>query len=245
MFQYVDSLNVSDFCGLLSDAHNPISLTLTISLTIQPARSITYTERIRLWDTEISENFLTHLDENKLGSILNNIIDLESRQTILQKDINFFAESLSATFKSTAVNSFGMIRENINSNYNKPPPWFNRKCKIARKNFHWAKFLYKLRQSDTNKSNLKCIAVKIIKRPYLPNKNCIKCPKLNKYVKWKNHTHANFGSFLIEIQNPQLMSQMKIVMNISGQWIALATMNIFRRQTLILMQKIYKLITKN
>ena len=85
MFQYVDSLIVSDFCGLLSDAHNPVSLTLTISHAIQTARSDTYTERIRLWDSENSENFLAHLDENKLGSILNNIIHLENDRQFCRK----------------------------------------------------------------------------------------------------------------------------------------------------------------
>ena len=42
MFQYVDGLIVSDFCELLSDAHNPVSLTLNIFHTIQPARSYIY-----------------------------------------------------------------------------------------------------------------------------------------------------------------------------------------------------------
>ena len=146
---------MSDFCELLSDVHNPVCLTLNISYTIQSARSDTYTERIKLWDSEIGENFVTNLDENNLSSILNNTIDLESRQTIFQEDINIIAESLSNTFKSAVVNSFGMVTRNTDSNCNKPSHWFNRKCKIARKSFHRAKYLYKLRPSDGNKLNLK------------------------------------------------------------------------------------------
>ena len=194
MFQHVDSLIVSDFCGLLSDAHNPVSLTLTISHTIQTARSDTYTERIRLWDSENSKNFLAHLDENKLGSILNNIIDLENRQTILQKDIDYIAESLSATFKSTAVNSFGMIRENTNSNCNKPPHWFNRKCKRARKKFHRAKFLYKLRPSDTNKLNLK-FSSKEYKKTLFTEQKLYKMSKIKQICQMKKSHPRKFWKF--------------------------------------------------
>ena len=155
MFQYVDSLIVSDFCELLSDVHNSVCLTLNISYTIQSERSDTYTERIKLWDSENGKNFVTNLDENNLSSILNNIIDLESRQTVFQEVINNIAESLSNTFKSAAVDDFGMVTRNTDSNCNKPLHWFNRKCKIARKNFHKAKYLYKLRPLDGNKLNLK------------------------------------------------------------------------------------------
>ena len=49
MLKYVDNLTVSDFCELLSDVHNPISLTLNISHTLQSARSNIRTERIKLW----------------------------------------------------------------------------------------------------------------------------------------------------------------------------------------------------
>ena len=87
MFKYVDSLTVSDFCELLSDVHNPVSLTLNISHTTQSVRSDNYTERIKLWDSEKCENFVTNLVENRLCCILNNIIDLESTHTIFQEDV--------------------------------------------------------------------------------------------------------------------------------------------------------------
>ena len=78
MFKYVDNLTVSDFFELLSDVHNPISPTLNISHTLQSARSNIHTERIKLYDCEKGENFVTNLDENNLSGILNNIMTLES-----------------------------------------------------------------------------------------------------------------------------------------------------------------------
>ena len=47
MFKYVDNLTVSDFCELLSDVHNPISLSLNIPYTLQSVPPNTLTERIK------------------------------------------------------------------------------------------------------------------------------------------------------------------------------------------------------
>ena len=185
---------MSDVCELLSDLHNPVCLTLNISYTIQSARSDTYMEGIKLWDSENCENLITNLDENNLGSILNNTIDPESRQKIFQEDINNIAESLSNTFKSAAVDSFGMVTRNTDSNCNKPPHWFNRKCKIARKNFHRTKYLSKLRPSDGNKLNFK-LSSKDYKKTLSAEQKLYKMSKIKQLRKIKNSESRKFWNF--------------------------------------------------
>ena len=127
---------------------------LTVSHTFHPKNHDTSAEKIKLWDSEKCENFVTNLDENGLSSILNDLINFEHKHTIVQQDINSIAEQLSTVLKSAAAHTVGMVKKSTGS-YCKIPQWFNRKCKISRKKIHRAKYRYKLRSTNINKLNVK------------------------------------------------------------------------------------------
>ena len=75
---------------------------------------------------------------------------------IAQWDVNGIAESLSDVFNSSSKASFGSVQySKFQNSVNKPPHWFNSKCKKARNDFHMAKILYKLRQTDDDKHKVK------------------------------------------------------------------------------------------
>ena len=65
------------------------------------------------------------------------------------------ARSVAGSFQINSYNTFGTVNFKFIENSNKPPNWFNSKCRAARKKNHNAKFLYKLRQSFENKQRLK------------------------------------------------------------------------------------------
>ncbi|MCW4343354.1 MAG: reverse transcriptase family protein, partial [Candidatus Thiodiazotropha endolucinida] len=200
LFQCVENLNVFDFCEIFSDVHSPVGLTLNMAYCNHSERKNNTTVTIKLWDTEKAENFAQELDESMIGNILNSINDLESKGDICQKDVDDIAEALSDTFKSAAMNSFGTVRKNVGTNSNKPPHWFNRKCKVARKKFHRAKYLYKLRPTCTNKHNLSSSS-KCYKKTMSVEQKLFKRSKIKELRKIKSSEPRKFWKFLNGIKN--------------------------------------------
>ena len=103
------------------------------------------------------EKFLENIDDTKINTLLNSISTLESKTNINQSEINNVANSIANIFKESAKTSFGSykISQHINSNNTELPTWFGNKCKKARKQFHRAKYQYKIRKNETNRENLK------------------------------------------------------------------------------------------
>ena len=74
------------------------------------------------------------------------------------------AESLADVLNLSSETSFGSVKRHSQPSENKPPHWFNRKCKVSRNDFHRAKNLYKIRQTDANKQRLKTCSKKKVKQ---------------------------------------------------------------------------------
>lgn len=118
MFKYVNSIHVHDFCELLSDAHNAVSLKLEISYSKEMSQSqFIGTEHIKLWDTENIEIFENCFDENELKSSLDRLNFLSKNQNVTQSDVNEIVDSLNNVFQSNAKKSFGtFIKKRLKSN---------------------------------------------------------------------------------------------------------------------------------
>ena len=136
MIQYVNSLHIHDFCNLLSDAHCAVSLTLDISYNIKSiVDTPEYVNKIKLWDGEKEGLFINNLEEHQLWDILNLINDIQTKQTISQTDVDHMARSVAGSFQINSYNTFGTVNFKFIENSNKPPNWFNSKCRVARKKF--------------------------------------------------------------------------------------------------------------
>ena len=114
-------------------------------------------ERVKLWDETMKDEFLYNIDLNAFDNINENISCLRLERNITQNDIVCIVESFNKVILYTsAEKSFGTYKISDQSNASsKPQPWFGRKCTKARKQFHTARFQYKLRKSFENKERLK------------------------------------------------------------------------------------------
>ena len=157
MLNMVAGLHVQDYCSLLSDSHNPVSLELNFnSKWLMDERVIgeTTQKHIKLWDQEKSELFCSNLSYQKINNVVEGLSDLETRDNITQNDINLVLENISDVFLSSAQNSFGLLYDR-KVQKTKQPTWYGPECKIMTKRWHNAKYRYKLDKTDTNKTTLK------------------------------------------------------------------------------------------
>ena len=145
-------VTVYDYCELFSEC--AVSMVLIISYN--SSRTInTKCRKEKLWDEEKRSIFINNLDDSMINSVLSKINEMENSQDISQPDLNCVAESLEDVYNLSSETSFGSVKRHSQPSENKPPHWFNRKCKVPRNDFHRAKYLYKIRQTDANKQRLK------------------------------------------------------------------------------------------
>ena len=123
------------------------------------------------------------------------INDIQTKQTISQTDVDQMARSVAGSFQINSYHTFGTVNFKFIENSNKPPNWFNSRCRAARKKFHNAKFLYKLRQSFENKQRLK-LSSKNYKKTLSTEQNLYKLSKLKQFRKLKKSDPRKFWKFL-------------------------------------------------
>ena len=208
LFQYVNMLTVYGYCELFSDAHCAVSMVLNISHdSSSKNNSRSSVEKTKLWDEEKRDIFINNLDDIKLNSVLSKINEIENSQGISQSDVNCIAQSLTEVFKLSSKISFGSVTHSQSSE-NKPQHWFNRKCKVARNDFHRAKYLYTSRQTDANIQRLKTCS-KIYKRTLATEVNLFKLSKIKQLRKIKTAEPRKFWKFLNGNKKAQAIFQSK------------------------------------
>ena len=92
----------------------------------------------------------------QLENINRKFIEYQSNNNITQNNLDLIVDSLNNLILESADKSFSKCTTSKfcapNAN---PPSWFGKKCSKARKQFHTARFQYKLRKNLQNKENLK------------------------------------------------------------------------------------------
>ena len=157
----INDFYVNDFSQILSDAHCPVSLEIKLQLPCEQEHvnnhsSSDESKRVKLWDETLKDEFLYNIDLNAFDKINENISCLRLERNITQNDIDCIVESFNKVIITSAEKSFGTYKISDQSNASsKPLSWFGRKCTKARKQFHTARFQYKLRKSFENKERLK------------------------------------------------------------------------------------------
>ena len=157
----INDFYVDDFSQNLSDAHCPVSLEIELQLPCEQEHVINHSkrhesERIKLWDETMKDEFLHNTDLNAFDNINENISCLRLERNITQNEIDCIAESFNKFILTSAEKSSGTYKISDQSNASsKPPSWFGRKCTKARKPLHTARFQYRIRKSFENKERLK------------------------------------------------------------------------------------------
>lgn len=164
MFPYLKDLFVDEFCMLLSDVHNPVTLRLSYtqntSLTTHSIETLDNdTDRIKLWDRNDPECFIENIDIVKISELESKIDFLSGRESVENCDIDYIATEIAMVFCNSAEKSYGKVSRMHNGHYKAKhkdnKPWFGKDCAKARLEFHKAKNCYDKSKSETNKSKLK------------------------------------------------------------------------------------------
>lgn len=153
----VSDFCVEDFCEILSDVHCPVFLELNFEkICSETTESSSNEVKIKLWDQKKHEQFVSNLDLDALNTVNNEILHLKSSDEICQKDINNIVDNITNLIITNAEKSFGKFPLHSKSdNISKSSSWFGHNCTKARKQFHRARYQYKLRKTYANKEFLK------------------------------------------------------------------------------------------
>lgn len=162
LFEKIDSFQVHDFCPIISDVHCLISLNFTFQLNTIYYNSKHFTDQPRLWDSSKTDIFKSNLNVEEIRSLNEAILQCMSSNRVSQNAIDDITDRLSSSILTNAENSFGKIKPKV-SNFHETPKWFGPKCSKMRKQFHNARYNYKLRNTTHNKNQLK-MPVKNTKR---------------------------------------------------------------------------------
>ena len=146
-----------NFCEILSDVNCPVFLELNFEKSCSETTESSSNEvKIKLWDQKKQELFLSNLDLDALNIVNNEILQLKTSDETCQKDINNIVDNITNLIITSAEKSFGKLPLYSKSdNISKSPSWFGHNCIKARKQFHTARYRYKLRKTYANKEFLK------------------------------------------------------------------------------------------
>ena len=151
----VECLNVHECCKIFSDSHKPVSLVAKLGYRhTRTEHDTNLTPQTKLWDAEKAQTFVHNFKASDIDQLCSLLDDLSKERNVSQGDVNEVIDSLNEIFISNCRSSFGITVSNNQKGKPKNDSWFNNECKTARKNFHSAKFRYKLRKNFENKCRL-------------------------------------------------------------------------------------------
>lgn len=109
------------------------------------------------WNASKKDDFINNINSNKIEDILRELTSLENENDTSIDALNHVVSSIGQVFLDSAIKTNGCESRLNNSDKktnNKSRCWFNAECKTARRNFHTARFMFKLKKNDANKENL-------------------------------------------------------------------------------------------
>ena len=149
----VKCLNVHNYCHLLSDAHNPVTLELNLSTSV--AKTIyqnSMSSRTRLWDASKADIYKANCDQRNVNYLMSSLLELENRESVQQSDVDTIIETLNKMFLVATEEIFGYSNiRNDNSNVAHKPTWYGYQCRKMRRKWHSAKYVYKFNKNEVNK----------------------------------------------------------------------------------------------
>ena len=162
LFDIIAEFSILEFNSLYSDAHCPISFALKCDSrnnchnSENEASGVHNSEeggrKIKHWDMLKSMEFKNSINVEKINEILTEMENLVSiENNIDATDIDSITDKTCKILLDAATNTLGTYRV-YNKENDKPntshKQWFNRECRIARKNFRQAKGRYRRQRND-------------------------------------------------------------------------------------------------
>ncbi|KAL4238685.1 hypothetical protein ACF0H5_003392 [Mactra antiquata] len=158
--------------------------------------------KIKLWDKTKTNDFVNNIDHDVIETIYNSLRSLEQNGNFNQETANATVSMISELFLNGSKQAFGTYHNNninensgMNTKENKLPTWFGSQCTKARRNFHRARYLYKIRKTDINKEHLKQTS-KIYKRTLNKYNNKSKSKTIKQIRNLKHSDPSKFWKIL-------------------------------------------------
>ncbi|XP_071138846.1 uncharacterized protein [Mytilus edulis] len=161
---------VLDSSKLLSDVHNPISVTFYCNKNVvnDHAENVdcnshdNTAKKINRWDSEKIKDFQNNIDVEK-------IVELEYK--LCNTDLNDVNKNVINTLYGQATFGISSVKRNKNKGEsgNKNKPWFDVECKFARQNYRKLKRRFKSKNSCQN--HLDMLNAEKVYKKVLDNKN--------------------------------------------------------------------------
>ena len=114
VFKYINTFEVHEFSSLFSDAHCPVSMSITVNLASQLPKQKTQ-EKVKkpiLWKTEHLESYVDNFDILKLSEIECKMDDIIESNNITDNSINEIVHSINNLYESCAHETFGFKNQN-------------------------------------------------------------------------------------------------------------------------------------
>ena len=118
-------------------------------------RKITYLKKPKSnpkWNESEKPTFLSNIDKNKIQAINNQLRDLHQSNNLNMNDINQICTEIGSIFVSAAETTSGKSSAShkfISDNNKDSKPWFSYICKNARRKYHIAGKVNKIKPSAT------------------------------------------------------------------------------------------------
>ncbi|CAG2237322.1 unnamed protein product [Mytilus edulis] len=156
---------VLDSSKLLSDVHNPLSITFFCdkNLAIDHAENVDYFSKkntftkINRWNSEKINDFQNNIDVEKIAELEYKLTNTDL--TVVNKNmINSLIDDLCNIFVKSGQTTFGTYTVKQNKKRgdfgNKNKPWFDEECKFARQNYRKLKRRFKSKNHSKNHSDM-------------------------------------------------------------------------------------------
>ncbi|CAG2247120.1 unnamed protein product [Mytilus edulis] len=156
---------VLDSSKLLSDVHNPLSITFFCdkNLAIAHAENVDYFSKkntftkIKRWNSEKIKDFQNNIDVEKIAELEYKLTNTDL--TVVNKNIiNSLIDDLCNIFVKSGKTTFGTYTVKQTKKRgdfgNKNKPWFDEECKFARQNYRKLKRRFKSKNHSKNHSDM-------------------------------------------------------------------------------------------
>ncbi|MEW8547774.1 MAG: reverse transcriptase family protein, partial [Candidatus Thiodiazotropha sp.] len=153
-FAWLSNFEIIEMDTIFSDGHSLLSWSLLEEglNTYQTSNSMNDKKNIQpkyKWSENTKEQFIAHIDLPKVLHVKQRLETME----LNSENINRYTNEISILFEEAAQKSLKQTK----TLYNKRPfdkPWFGPACKMARKQYHKAKRMYKSNKCQRLKNNL-------------------------------------------------------------------------------------------
>ena len=172
VFKEISHFQVHEFSSLLSDAHCPVSLTLSLDSMLKHSYKESHENKEIpvLWQSEKCESFIENFDILKVSEIECKLDNLIETNCITIENVNEIVNNINNLYESCACETFGLKNKPQKDKYSNFKPWFNRKCINARNLYHKTRKMYNKYKTNYYKNLLKIVSKNYKRTLYTQNK---------------------------------------------------------------------------